>query len=220
MSFYKDLSCLSNPKAFPSFAELSRGSSLTPAYLELGESEPIQFFFCKFVKILDRTHYRSEIEVKDKTGKTVRLALCFGELQDYMLPFKFEEECETLLLLNPKRTILRDDKTEGIEITDPSHIKVLHAPIENWDNMRRRIIEANSEQMEKICSNCGKKSYKVKWCMWCRLFSYCNQRCLKEDHADECDVLRDRDIHKMFTGEWDVINFFVCQGVAQTGPRE
>jgi hypothetical protein len=124
MGFYKDLSCLSNPKAFPSFAELSKGSALTPAYLELGESQPHQFFFCEYVKILDRTHYRSEIEVKDKTGATVRLALCFGELQDYMLPIKFEEECETLLLLNPKRTILRDGKTEGIEITDPSHIKV------------------------------------------------------------------------------------------------
>jgi hypothetical protein len=123
MGFYKDLSCLSNPKAFSSFAELSKGSALTPAYLELGESEPHQFFFCEYVKILDRTHYRSEIEVKDKTGETVRLALCFGELQDYMLPLKFEEECETLLLLNPKRTILRDTKTEGIEITDPSHIK-------------------------------------------------------------------------------------------------
>ncbi|CEL10087.1 hypothetical protein ASPCAL13214 [Aspergillus calidoustus] len=220
MGYYKDLACLSNPKAFPSFAELPKGFSLTPAYLELGESDTPRFFFCEYVKILDPVHYRSEIEVKDKTGETLKLALCFGELQDYLLPFDFEEECETLVILNPKRTTLRDGKTEGIEITDPTHIKVLHALPGDWDNMRTRIIEANSEQMNKICYNCGKKSYKVKHCMWCRFFSYCTQRCLKEDHADECDVLRDWDIHHMFNGEWDNINFFESQMLAQTGPRD
>ncbi|KAJ0425021.1 hypothetical protein BJY00DRAFT_308905 [Aspergillus carlsbadensis] len=220
MGFYKNLECLSNPKAFPSFAELPKAFSLAPAYLHLGAPEQPQFFFCEYVRMLDPLHYRSEIEVKDKSGQILKLALCFGEIQDYLLPFDFDDECETLLLFNPKQTTLRDGETEGIEITDPSHIKVLPAFPDNWDNLRIRIIESNSEEMHKICYNCGKQNSKVTHCMWCRFFSYCTQRCLKENHAEECEVLRDWDLWKIFSGQWDTMYFFEVRKLREAGPRE
>ncbi|KAL2839380.1 hypothetical protein BJY01DRAFT_250560 [Aspergillus pseudoustus] len=205
------LTNLESPNVFPSFLELPQSFSLTINRDELREP---YYFFCKFIKAVTVRHYRSEIEVEDLAGARIRVALCFPELHDFLLPITlFERSGGTILVVNPKKSSLRGGG-EGIVLTEIWTVKLLPEVPSFWNELRLMIVKTHLSGTGRVCSGCDDANGKVRTCRACRMLHFCTPLCRVNIHNSQCHYLKDKDIAALFTGDWKDLAWFRSQSLS------